>query len=152
MTDVQIEFWYWWVAAALFVVIEVFAPGVVFLWLGLAALVVGLVVLVLPSLAWELQVLAFAVLSVAAVIVGRRYVFPDRSETDDDSTLNRRAQQYVGRVFVLYEPIAGGVGKARVADGFWTVEGPDLKAGTRVRVTGIRDGRLQVVRAEEPEA
>jgi len=148
----QVEFWYWWVAAALFVAIEVFAPGVLFLWLGAAAAAVGLIVLVAPGVAWELQLLAFAVLSVVAVYAGRRYVFRGREGEDTEDTLNRRAEQYVGRVFVLYEPIVNGIGKARVADGFWTVEGPELKANARVRVTGVRDGRLQVVRADEPEA
>ena len=32
-----IEFWHWWVLAALLVVIEVFAPSTVFLWPGVAA-------------------------------------------------------------------------------------------------------------------
>ena len=36
-----IEFWYWWVAAVVFVVIEILAPGFVFIWLGIAAAVVG---------------------------------------------------------------------------------------------------------------
>jgi hypothetical protein len=148
----QVEFWYWWVAAALLVAIEVFAPGVLFLWLGVAAAAVGLIVLVVPALGWEFQLLAFAVLSVASVYAGRRYVFGGKGAQDAEDTLNRRAEQYVGRVFVLYEPIVNGIGKARVADGFWTVEGPELKANSRVRVTGVRDGRLQVVRADDPEA
>ena len=32
-----IEFWYWWVAAIAFVVIEIFAPGTVALWMGVSA-------------------------------------------------------------------------------------------------------------------
>ncbi len=40
-----IEFWYWWVAAIVFVVIEIFAPGTVALWMGVSAGVVGLLLL-----------------------------------------------------------------------------------------------------------
>ena len=42
----SIEFWYWWVAAIVFIGIEVFAPGAFFLWMAVSATVVGAVVLV----------------------------------------------------------------------------------------------------------
>lgn len=58
--------------------------------------------------------------------------------------LNARATQLVGRALVLVEPIEGGLGKARGDDTLWQVEGPDLPAGTTVRVVGTRDMRLLV--------
>ncbi len=33
----QAEFWHWWIAAILFLVLETFAPGAIFLWMGVAA-------------------------------------------------------------------------------------------------------------------
>ena len=65
--------WHWWVLGAVLLILEVAAPGVFFVWLALAAFTLGLLVFVLP-LSVPLQLLLFAALSVAAVLVGRRYV------------------------------------------------------------------------------
>ena len=55
----------------------------------------------------------------------------------EDPTLNRRGEQYIGRVYVLEEAIANGRGKVRVGDSIWMVEGDDMPAGEKVRVTDI---------------
>ena len=34
----SIEFWHWWVLAALLIAVEVFAPTTVFLWTGISAI------------------------------------------------------------------------------------------------------------------
>src|SRR3546814_17869890 len=58
----QIEFWNWWVIAVFLIGIEVFAPGAVFLWMGIAAGVAGLVLLALPHTLWQLRLRVFAAL------------------------------------------------------------------------------------------
>ena len=62
--------------------------------------------------------------------------------------LNRRAEQYVGRVFTLQEPIVNGRGRLRVDDTVWRVEGEDCPAGTAVEVTGVDATLLRVRRRE----
>ena len=47
-----IEFWHWWVLAALLMAIEVFAPTTVFLWTGISAATVGFVVLAADGIGW----------------------------------------------------------------------------------------------------
>jgi len=42
----EIEFWHWWVLAATFGALDMLAQSGFFLWLGVAALIVGLVVFV----------------------------------------------------------------------------------------------------------
>ena len=49
----DIAFWHWWVAGLLLLALEAFAPGAVFLWMGVAALVTGGVVALLPGLDWQ---------------------------------------------------------------------------------------------------
>ena len=137
------EFWHWWVLAVALLALEVAAPGTFFLWLAVAAAVVGLVVLVLPDLYWQVQVLLFAVTGVAAVIAWRIYA-QRRPQTSDDPTLNRRGEQYVGQVFHLTEPISDGRGRMKVADTMWRVAGPDLPAGAKVRVVGVEGTVLRV--------
>ena len=148
MESLQIEAWYWWVAAAIFVAIEVFAPGIVFLWFGIGAAAVGIVLFVVPELGLPFQLLIFAGVSLGSLAVGRRFVFRHPTPTDSPS-LNRRGEQYVGHVLTLTEAIVNGRGRTRVGDGTWKVAGPDLKAGTKVRVTGVEGTALQVERADE---
>lgn len=53
----QLEFWHWWIGAVLLAIIEIFAPGAFFIWLGAAAAVVGFVMLALPDTSWKIQLL-----------------------------------------------------------------------------------------------
>jgi hypothetical protein len=143
----QIEFWHWWVAAVVLIVIEALAPGAIFLWLGVSAAVVGVVLLLAPDLAWEYQVLIFAVLSVALVIGWRVYHRGHPTETDLP-TLNRRGEQYIGRKLTLDVAIVNNVGKVKLDDTNWKIEGDDLPAGARIEVVGV-DGVVLKVEAAE---
>ena len=64
------------------------------------------------------------------------------------ANLNRRGQQYIGRVFSLTAPITNGVGKVTEDDSTWKVKGPDLPTGTHIRVTGV-DGVIFKVESAE---
>ncbi len=143
----QIEFWHWWVAGIVFVIIEIFAPGAIFMWLGISAGVVGVALLVLPDIGWETQFLVFAVLSVGSV-VGWRFYARGKPAVSDHPTLNLRGQRYVGRRFTLEEPIVNGTGVLRIDDTRWKVSGADLPAGTPVTVTGVEGTVLTVERIE----
>ncbi|MGM0594599.1 MAG: NfeD family protein [Pseudomonadota bacterium] len=139
----HIDHWSWWILAITLLVLEVFAPGTFFLWLGIAAGVVGLLVLVLPGLGWEFQVVIFAGLSVGSILLWRRYFRQLPGDTDQPA-LNRRGHQYVGRSFTLDAPIVNGQGKIRVDDTSWKIEGEDCAAGSKVKVTGV-DGVVLTV-------
>ncbi len=144
----SISFWHWLVLAVVLFGLEIFAPGVVFMWLGLAAIVVGGVLYFVPGLEWEYQLLLFSLLSVFSIILWRRYQKSHPLLTDQPS-LNRRGEQYVGRIFTLDEAMVNNMGKIRVDDTTWKVEGCDCPAGTRVRVVGV-DGvilKVEVVQA-----
>ena len=143
----QIEFWHWWVAAVALIIIEALAPGAIFLWLGVSAGVVGVVLLAAPDMGWEYQVLIFAVLSVATVIGWRIYHKSHSTETDLP-TLNRRGEQYIGRKLTLDEAIVNNTGKVKLDDTNWKVEGDDLPAGARIEVVGVDGVVLKVEEAE----
>ena len=140
----QLGHWEWWILAVLLVLIELVAPGVFFLWLGLAAAAVGILVWLFDP-AWQTQFLAFALLSIVSIWLGRRYYRPRQADSGEPA-LNRRAESYIGQRFVLVEPIVNGQGKIKVGDGIWKAEGPDLPAGANVRVVGA-DGTVLKVEA-----
>ncbi|MEP9354590.1 NfeD family protein [Xanthobacter sp. KR7-65] len=137
--------WAWFVLGGVLLVAEIAVPGAFLLWLGLAALITGALAYVV-DLSWQIEVLLFAALAVMAVMVGRR-ISPAPGKASDRPFLNRRAEGLVGRVFTLDEPVVGGVGRIRVDDTVWRVEGPDLAAGSDVRVVSADGATLTVAPA-----
>nr|VFJ48548.1 MAG: hypothetical protein BECKDK2373C_GA0170839_102211 [Candidatus Kentron sp. DK] len=149
--EYQLTYWHWWILAMLFIAIEVFSPMVIFLWMGAAAGVVGLVLLVAPGVDWQYQVLLFSLCSVASIIGWRWYLGKHPTRTDRPD-LNRRGEQYLNRVFTLTDPIVDGRGRVRVGDSTWTIAGHDCPAGTKVRVRGVEGNLLQVAPLEGEDA
>lgn len=143
--------WNWMILGTVLLALEILTPGVYLLWLGIAAVVTGLLSFLLWEAGfwvWQVQILAFLVLSIVSVIVGRR-VFPTTGTADTDQPLlNQREMQLVGRTATLEEPIVEGRGRIRLGDTLWRVNGPDLPVGTRVRVVAATSGELAVEPAQ----
>lgn len=134
--------WNWLIIGAFFLALELLAPGAFMLWIGLAALAVGLVSFVIDW-SWQLQLVTFSVLTLALVPVWRHFAKKVERPTDSP-LLNRRAEGYVGRVFTLDQPIVDGVGRVRIDDTIWRVSGPDSAAGSRVRIVRAEGANLFV--------
>ncbi|HEV2573526.1 NfeD family protein [Methylocella sp. CPCC 101449] len=138
--------WWWLVGGILLCAAEAIAPGMFLLWIGLAAIATGLVLSVISlSLPWAL--LLFGVLAIVSLLLGRKF-YGSRDSAGDQPFLNRRADALVGRSFILSEAIRQGEGRIRVNDSQWVVRGPDLPAGTKIKVVGVEDAMvLQVEQA-----
>ena len=132
----NLAFWHWLLLGVVLAIIEVFAPGAFFLWLGISAGIVGAILWLIPGLSWEFQLLIFAILAVASVVIARRYLSAHPLKTDLPN-LNQRGQQYVGRTFTLDEPVINGQGKIQVDDSTWKITCEDCDAGTRVIINGV---------------
>ena len=139
----RIDSWHWWILAVLLMAIEVFAPTTLFLWTGLSAAAVGAILYFADETSWQVQFVLFAVLSVASVLAWRLYARLNASP-GEQTVLNRRGAQYVGRVFTLEESIVNGAGQLRVDDTNWKIEGDDCQSGARVRVTELDGAVLKV--------
>jgi len=136
----------WAALAVILFAAEAMAPGAFMLWMGFAATAVFLVVWAYDGLAVLMQVVLFVVLSFVSIQVYRTW-FRRRARPSDQPLLNRRAEQMVGRVVVLDQAIANGTGRAKVDDAFWVVAGPDLPAGSHVRVVAVDGMTLKVQEA-----
>jgi hypothetical protein len=134
--------WNWFIVAAAMGLLETIIPGVHFMWFGIAAIVMGALVLMLP-MPIAAQLIVFALISLAMILVARRYWAPQSLKTDAPD-LNERGQQYVGRIVTVVEPIARGRGKVKVGDTVWTAQGPDMPEGATAKVTGV-DGTVLIV-------
>lgn len=115
------------------------------LWSGVAAVITGLVVWLLP-VGWEGQGVLFAVLTLVAAWLWWRWLNKRVSEQKPaDAHLNQRGQQIVGRRFTLDTTLVNGRGHMRVGDSSWpVVADEDLAAGTQVEVMAVEGITLRV--------
>jgi len=144
-----------WVAVGLFILgIEILLPSTILLWPGLAALVVGLITLILGTDAsiwpWQAQVLVFLFLSVAIAVVGKRIMKNRNLNESDNPNLNERGAQLIGQTAVLATAISNGTGRVKMGDTTWRVRGDDAKAGSRVRIVDYDAGTLIVESTNNP--
>ena len=129
---------WWWVALAiLLAAIEMLTVTTLLVWSATAAFLTAVALWLMPGLGWAAQIAIFASLSIAFTFAGRalvqRFGYGERA-----STLNRRADQLVGRdgVVLSFEFDEGKVSvdgvpwPARLPDGT-----PTPAPGARVRVT-----------------
>ncbi len=112
----------WLIAGLVLMLLEVVAPGVFLVWLGLAALGTGLVIQVAePSFAW--QVVVFAVFAAVTIAIGLRVRSPRKA-----ALINTPASGLVGREVVALE-FHGRTGRVRLGDSDWSAR---LASGTEV--------------------
>lgn len=137
------DFWHWWMLAVALVILEIFAPTFFALWLGISAFLTGLALFLMPEMQWEYQVFLFAVLSIASIIAWRYYYNKNPIATDEP-LLNRRGEQYVGRVITLKKAIIDGQGKVNVDDSTWKIEGEDCPGGTKIKIISVNNVVFQV--------
>lgn len=151
MSDISISFfeilyWHWFVLAALLGVVEILAPGVFFLWLAIGAFITGILAAIIPGLGEATQIMIFGILSIALIFAAWKYI-KKAPLTSDQPLLNQRSAQQVGKTFTLETAIEDGVGRIKMGDTTWKVEGPDMPAGSHVRVIGYDGPVFKVEKA-----
>ncbi len=139
----SIDFWHWLILALLLIILEIVVPGAFFLWMGVSAGVIGLILWISPDISWESQLLLFSVISVVSIALWRIRLNKHPTESEDN-TLNARTTQYIGRVFTLVEPIEDGYGKIHVDDSYWQVSGPNCEKDKKVKVISVDGMTLKV--------
>jgi len=138
--------WNWLIFGVLLMALELLAPGVFLFWLGLSALLVGLLSFAInPN--WQMQLLMFAVFAVAAVPAWRYFARSSTAVSASNPFLNRRTEALIGREFTLEKPIIDGSGTVRIDDTIWRVAGPDAPAGSRVKIVRADGASLTVAAA-----
>ena len=139
--------WAWLSLGVFFIIVELIVPGTMVMWLGIAAIALGLIVAVAP-ISWEWQIFLFSVISVGSILFWRARIrsHPQQSE---NPTLNKKSNQLVGTQHYLSSAIINGRGKININDSLWAVTGPDLPDGTKVEVTNVNGVRLDVKAVDE---
>lgn len=135
--------WFWISLGGLLLAAEMLGASGYLLWSGIAAVLVGLAVWVLP-LEWAWQGLLFAVLTMASAF-GWWYWLRKHNRNIPPSLLNQRGQALIGTHTTLVEPVINGIGRVRIGDGTWrAICDLDLASGSPVEVIAVEGITLRV--------
>jgi inner membrane protein len=135
--------WVWIFAGIVLMGLEMLIPGAFLIWIGAAGVATG-VVMAASGIGWQVGVVVFAAFTVAGVLAGRWLAARGGDETAVVNGLNAPAKRLLGHTYRLDEPLARGEGRLKVGDTFWSVRGPDLAAGSLVKVVGVEGSTLVV--------
>ncbi len=132
-----LDYYHWFLLGLLLLVTELLLGGGFLVWLGFAALATGVLVLTLPwvypGLSWQEQLLAFAVLSLLALLWWwRRFHWKEVAEHQEQALAKLQ-----GREVILDNAIIDGYGEVDIDGHHWTITGSDLPSGSRVRLSVI---------------
>lgn len=139
---------HWFSLGFLLLLLELVTGGGFLLWMGLAALVIGIVTVVFPLLSLPIQLIGFALAALAASVIWWCYWVKNFAQSDQPR-LNRRSEQYVGRILTLKTDIINGRGKVKIGDTLWRVQGDDMPAGTKVKVISAEGVLLHVKKCDD---
>ena len=133
-----INHWHWFGFGLALLAIELLGAAGYLLWLGISALLVGLVLTWLP-LSWQMQWASFGVFSLVTTwLWWRRQLYADQ-KSDDSRDLNQKSKQLIGQELILEEDIPAGKCRIKIADTTWSASSEEaLTAGTKVRVTQVK--------------
>ena len=137
--------WLWLIGGVVLGIAEMALPGVYLMWIGGAAVLTGILALLLP-IGFAAQFAVFSIATIAAIYLGRN-MLAKNPIISDDPKLNDRGARLVGLIVTAVEPVDSAHGRVKVGDSVWSARGSDAAVGDRLRVTGTDGNVLLVVRA-----
>lgn len=139
-----LTFWHWFIVGALLIAGEALGFARFLMGAGLAAVLVGLVLITGPAFAWPTQVFLFATFAVVFTLMQRkRFQAMTRSAS---STSIQDAAHLIGQTLVLDHSLPLGHGVLRVNGQTWHVHSAEsLAPGQRIKVIGVDGTVLSVI-------
>lgn len=134
--------WVWLIVAMALGIAEIFVPGVFLIWLAAAAAMTGLAALIL-GIPLAFQFALFALLSIGAVYLGRRW-YSNNPVESSDPLLNERGARLIGKTVLVAEAVDEHHGRVRIGDSDWSARGGPAGEGEQVRIVGIDGNCLRV--------
>lgn len=138
----------WLIVGLILLILESILPGIYLMWWGIAAIILGgLVVIFEPSLTWQL--ILFAILAVGASILDWCYQRNKDQQQDKKSHLNQRNKAMLGKEGRVVDILDNGAIRAQFGDTTWKVEGPDLSIGDYIKVMHVEGITLIVKKIKQ---
>lgn len=144
----EVLYWHWIVLGMGLVLFELVLPSFTALWFGAGAVVVGLLLLVFPSLPLTAQVLGWALLSILFTTLWFKYLKPLSVDKTKAGLSKEAIMGETGQVLSL--PNGNRRGTLRFpapilgSDEWQFITQDDLAIGDRVRVTDVSGNSLIV--------
>jgi membrane protein implicated in regulation of membrane protease activity len=130
--DGNILYWHWIVFGLLLITVELFAPVFVMLWLGVAGILVGTLILLLP-LGFSAQLIIWAALSTLFLLAWHKFISP-KITTQTLAGLSREAM--IGQIGMVIS-FSEQQGRGKIYSG-------TLNNGDKVQVVDISGNSLMV--------
>jgi|SRR6056297_912342 len=146
------HYWFWLILGALLILSEFFLTGIVAVFFGVGAILVGILTAIGLIDSLPEQITVFSALSIAALLFARERIrvwfrgkVSERWDGDKDLLYSRGERATVSREFI------DGVGQVRLSGTDWKAESddPGLVKGDTVWITGNR-GIILLVAAQRP--
>ncbi len=134
--------WAWLAIGLILAAAEIVVPGFFLIWLAGAAILTGFVAWTTP-ITFPLQVVLFAALALALVMIARRWIATNPTYSADPE-MNDRVARIIGETVLVTQVIVGGTGRVKHGDSEWLAKGPDAEPGMRMRISG-HDGTVLMV-------
>jgi len=147
---IELLYWHWIVLGIGLALLEIFIPSFISLWIGAAAIVVGLLLLLFPDMTFTGQILIWTVASVILTWGWFKYLKPLSTDKTMAGLSREAVLGQVGQV--LQVPIEENRGKLRFpapvlgSDEWQFICADELAVGDRVRVTDVSGNSLIVVK------
>ena len=145
-----IEWWHWVLGGLGLVLLELALPSFFVIWFGLGALLVGLSVLALPTLALTAQIALWIITSVVMVVLW----FSVFKRSQHKTLIGTAAGEVIGEVGLLVSAVAPFQrGKVRFqrpvlgAEEWVCIAESAITAGERVRVVSVEGSFVKVAKA-----
>lgn len=149
MPEIAVNYWFWLSLGLFLIVVEMIVPGVFFLWFGIGAFATGIIALICGGLAIKYLTAIFAVLSITALYLGRKYFRPGMEVKNG---LNDSNSKYTGKIVKANGDFENGQGSVILGDTVWQAESADtVLSGQALTVTGVRDSVLKVALLKSEE-
>jgi inner membrane protein len=140
--------WAYWIVGGILLMLAELAFGSFFiLWFGLAAVVVGIVALVAPSLPLAAEIALWTAISIALVVLWFKYLKPGNLKT----RIGTASEQFIGEIGIVtreIKPFQKGMvqfQKPILGDDKWdALADADLAIGERVKVVSVEGNMLKV--------
>ncbi|MEZ8193601.1 MULTISPECIES: NfeD family protein [Vibrio] len=133
----QMNHWHWLAFGLLLLAAELLGTAGYFLWLGISAILVGLIFSILP-VSWQLQWVSFGVFSLITTWLWWRRQFKQDKKSDQQRELNQREKQLIGMTTRLEEDVQAGDCRIKLGDTTWSARcDQDISKGTQIRVIDV---------------
>ena len=137
----SINDWHWLVLGFSLIIFELFIWSVYFLWLGVVAITIAILINLYPGFAPSHQLLSFVIVSALAVFVSKK-VLPVKTM---DDKLEKSAKKHIGKIANVVE-VNSEIATIKIGKSLWQAQGCEMQTGQNVEVIDA-EGLILVVRA-----